>query len=365
EMAAKAATPVGKNGAPAVHIKPDATQYQGSGFVRTALAMAAAGGDTVRAAAFAHDKIGDASVAMAIETGAASGGALIPQNTAQEVIELLRHKTVIRRLGARSVPLPNGNLSLPRMSGGATASYVGEGKDVTATESTFDDVQLSAKTMITIVPISNQLVGRTGPQVERIVMDDMLAAMSVREDKAFLRDDGANGTPTGFKKIAETASRTVQWSGSSNLQKIDEYLDAMILKLMNSDSLLIKPGWALSPRSYMKLFGLRDGNGNKVYPEMARGLLKGYPVEHTNSIPANLGDSTKEAEIYFADFNDIVIGEDGGYTIDFSRDAAYKDKDGKMVSAYSRNQSVLRLTAEHDIGFRHPEGLCLGTGVVW
>lgn len=43
----------------------------------------------------------------------------------------------------------------------------------------------------------------------------------------------------------------------------------------------------MSNRTYMKLFGLRDGNGNKVYPEMAAGMLKGYPIERTSAIPAN------------------------------------------------------------------------------
>ena len=66
-----------------------------------------------------------------------------------EVIELLSDRTIVRKLGARSVPLPNGNLALPRSAGGgATASYTGEGKDAKTSESKFDDVKLSAKTMI-------------------------------------------------------------------------------------------------------------------------------------------------------------------------------------------------------------------------
>ena len=42
----------------------------------------------------------------------------------------------------------------------------------------------------------------------------------------------------------------------------------------------------------MKLFGLRDGNGNKVYPEMAQGMLKGYPraVHHGSRTGTMAGD---------------------------------------------------------------------------
>lgn len=350
---------------PAVHTKAELKQYPGAGMARLAMAVAAGKGDLQLAEQFAAKEIGDANIAMVISTANGSGGALIPENLHSEVIELLRPRTIVRKLGARPVPLPNGNLSMPRMAGGASSSYVGEGVDAKATGGSTDDVKLSAKTMITLVPMSNQLIGCAGYNVEQLVLGDMIAAMGVREDKAFLRDDGSNNTPTGFKSVATAASRTKAWTGTADLTTIDEYLDALILMLMASDSLMINPGWGMSPRSWMKLFGLRDGNGNKVYPEMAQGLLKGYPVAHTNSIPVNLGASTNQTEIYFADWNDVVIGEQDNMTIDFSREATYVDTNGDLVSAYARNQSLIRLVGNHDVGFRHPEGLALGTAITW
>ncbi|QKS24192.1 phage major capsid protein [Vreelandella titanicae] len=371
-MNAAAAEPVttfGGGQSAAVHIKPELKQYTGAKVARMAMAVAAGGGDMQLASKFASGEIGDADVAMAIDTSANSGGSLVPENMHNEVIELLRPKTIVRALGARSMPLPNGNLSIPRMASGATSSYVGEGSDVLASEANTDDVKLNAKTMITLVPMSNQLIGRAGFQVEQIFLNDMLASMAVREDKGFLRDDGTNDTPTGFRAVCVDEGRVVPWSGTADLQTIDAYLDSLMLKLMESDSLLIEPGWGLSPRTYMKLFGMRDGNGNKVYPEMAQGQLKGYPIRHTTTIPVNLDTSTagtnNETEIYFADFNDVIIGDSDVMTIDFSREATYKDGAGQLVSAYSRNQSLLRVVKEHDIAFRHPEGLVLGTEVTW
>lgn len=365
-MQAASAQPVnaGRQSA-AVHIKPALKQYPGASAARMVMSIAAGGGNMADAAKFARNEIGDLDVAMAMETGAGSGGALVPDNMHNEIIELLRPRTVVRNLGARNVPLPNGNLSIPRMASGASSGYVGEGNDVLASEGTTDDVNLSAKTMITLVPMSNQLIGRAGFNIEQMVLNDVINSMAVREDKAFLRDDGTSNTPTGFKKTATDASRTVGWTGTADLATIDAFLDSLILKLMDSDSLLITPGWAMSPRSYMKLFGLRDGNGNKVYPELAQGLLKGYAVQHTTTIPNNLGTGTNESEIYFADWNDVVIGEQENMKVDFSREATYKDSGGQLVSAFSRNQSVVRVVVEHDIGFRHPEGLVLGTAVTW
>ena len=365
--AAATAKPIEKvSQSAAVHVKSESVeQYQGSTAARMVMSIAAGKGDIDKAVDFAAGNIGDESVAMALETGASSGGALIPNNVANEVIELLRPKTIVRGLGAQSIPLVNGNMSLPRMSGGATSGYVGEGSDVLATESSLDDVKLSAKTLITLVPMSNQLIGRAGRQVENLVLNDMLNAMAQREDKAFLRDDGSSNTPIGFKKCATDAGQIVAWSGDADLVTIDAYLDSMVLKLMESDSIMVMPGWGLSPRSFMKLSGLRDGNGNKVYPEMAQGQLKGWPIKHTTTIPTNLGAGSNESEIYFADWNDVVIGESDDMTIDFSKEATYKDSGGNLVSAFARNQSVIRVVNNHDIGFRHDEGLVLGSKITW
>ncbi|HDS6906963.1 TPA: phage major capsid protein [Klebsiella oxytoca] len=355
--------------APGIVVKQEPKQYTGAGMTRLVMAVAAGAGNLQDAATFAAEELNDPSVSMAISTAASSGGVLIPQNLHSEVIELLRDRTIIRKLGARSIPLPNGNMALPRLAGGATASYTGENKDAKVSEARFDDVKLTAKTMIAMVPISNQLIGRAGFNVEQLVLQDILTAISVREDKAFMRDDGTGDTPTGMKARATEWNRLLPWEATEiNLNTIDEYLDKIILMAMDGNSNMISCGWGMSNRTYMKLYGLRDGNGNKVYPEMSQGpqsMLKGYPIQRTSAIPANLGTGGKESEIYFADFNDVVIGEDGNMKVDFSKEASYIDADGNLVSAFSRNQSLIRVITEHDIGFRHPEGLVLGTKVLF
>ncbi|MBJ3386946.1 phage major capsid protein, partial [Salmonella enterica subsp. enterica serovar Agona] len=177
---------------------------------------------------FAAEELNDPSVSMAINTAANSGGVLIPQNLHSEVIELLRDRTIVRKLGARSIPLPNGNMALPRLAGGAPASYTGEGKDAKTSEARFDDVKLTAKTMIAMVPISNQLIGRAGFNVEQLVLQDILTAISVREDKAFMRDDGTGDTPIGMKARATEWNRLKEWDSAAdiNLNTIDTYLDS-------------------------------------------------------------------------------------------------------------------------------------------
>ncbi|MBD1583493.1 phage major capsid protein [Pseudoalteromonas sp. S16_S37] len=369
-LAIEQATSIESPQGPAIHVKKEPEDYPGAKVARFGMAIAAGKGDLNLAQKFAANEIGDKEVAMAVSTAEDSGGALVPETLSNDFIELLRPKTVVRALGAQQLPLVNGNLTMPRHTGGATSGYKGENESRNSEGQKTDEVKLSAKTQMTIVPVSNELIGYAGYNVERVFLNDMLQATATRQDKAFLRDDGTNNTPKGMRPTALSAGRVVPFTGdmsdTSNIAYIiDKYLDSLILTLENSDSAMISCGWALSPRSAMFLFGLRNGNGTKLYPEMEQGRLKGYPLRKTTNIPNNLveGAMTDLSEIYFADFNDVLIGETNSMTIDFSREATYKDANGNLVSAYSNNQSVLRVVTGNDIGFRHEEGLVVGTNI--
>ena len=358
------AQPIVSATAPAIHVKSAPADYPGAKIARFGMAIAAGKGNLADAEKFAKTELRDNDVAMAVSTAEGSGGALIPENLSNDFIELLRPKSIVRMLGASVVPLVNGNLTIPRHTGGAISGYKAENASRNAENQTLDDVKLSAKTQMTIVPISNELIGRAGRNVESIFLNDMLAATATRQDKAFIRDDGTNNTPTGMRKTAEVGGRLKAFAGDkADIQVVDMYLDSLVLSLEESDSAMVRPGWGLSPRTAMYLYGLRDGNGNKVYPEMAQGMLKGYPIGKTTNIPVNLGTGLSFSEIYFADFNDVIIGESDTMTIDFSREATYNDASGNLISAYSANQSVLRLVTANDIGFRHLEGLVVGTDI--
>lgn len=358
------AQPIVSATAPAIHVKSAPADYPGAKIARFGMAIAAGKGNLADAEKFAKTELRDNDVAMAVSTAEGSGGALIPENLSSDFIELLRPKSIVRMLGASVVPLVNGSLTIPRHTGGAISGYKAENASRNAENQTLDDVKLSAKTQMTIVPISNELIGRAGRNVESIFLNDMLAATATRQDKAFIRDDGTNNTPTGMRKTAEVGGRLKAFAGDkADIQVVDMYLDSLVLALEESDSAMVRPGWGLSPRTAMYLYGLRDGNGNKVYPEMAQGMLKGYPIGKTTNIPVNLGTGLSFSEIYFADFNDVIIGESDSMTIDFSREATYNDASGNLISAYSANQSVLRLVTANDIGFRHLEGLVVGTEI--
>lgn len=373
--AAAAATAATAASASTAHVEPTFKQATkpGTGIARMARALAASKGDPRRAAEFAERNGFGADVAASLNMGSDSaGGILVPANLAAEVIEILRPKAVIRRLGARTLPLPNGNLTVPRLNGGAVVGYIGTDTDIPATGQTYDDLKLSAKKLAALVPISNDLLAYSGvnPNVDQIVVDDLTGAVAAREDKAFIRDDGTGNTPKGLKSwmLAGNVLHAPDLTGLSGQElytAIDQFLGALILLLENANSNLTLPGWVMAPRTKRFLADFRDGNGNKFYPELAQGMLKGYPVGSTTQVPNNLGAGANQSEIYFADFGDLFIGETEQLRIDYSSEATYKDTDGNVVSAFQRDQTLVRVITYNDFGPRHVESIAMADQVTW
>lgn len=370
-MAAAAAVPVSQAATPAratVPAEPKKPEAKGEGMAKMVVALAAAQGNRQMAAQFAVEKGFGEHIAASLNTlTAAAGGVLVPTNMSSEVIELLRPKSVVRKMGTRSLSLNNGNMTIPRLKGGAVVGYIGSDSDVPATEQQFDDLKLSGKKLAALVPISNDLLANADANTSAIVVGDLTSAMAAREDKAFLRDDGTSNTPKGLRHWALTANIFAPTSATPTLAEVDADLNKMLFRLENANANMTSVGWVMNPRSFRFLASIRDGNGNKAYPELDNGFLKGYQVAFTTQIPANLtvGSDANGSEIYLADFGDCFIGEDAELTIDYSKEATYKDSSNNIISAFQRDQTLIRVIAKNDFGPRHVESIVVLKDVQW
>jgi HK97 family phage major capsid protein len=308
-----------------------------------------------------------ADVHMALSTVTpGAGGVLVPENFSTSVIESLRPKSVVRSMGAVSLPLNNGNLTMPRVLGNTQVTYIGTEQDIAVTDMQFGDLKLSSKKAAAIVPISNDLLAYAGvsPRIDAQVSNDLATSMGLSEDLHFIRSAGSATLPKGLRYWAP-AGNVLPAPAGETLQIVDRYLGGMMLRLEASNVDLTQCGWLLAPRVLRWLQSLRDGNGNKAYPEIDLGLLKGYKFALTTQIPVNLGAGGNESEIYFVNFADCYIGEDTNLAIAISTEASYKDGNGDTVSAFQRDQTLIRVISKHDFGPRHVESVSVGTGITW
>lgn len=299
---------------------------------------------------------------------ATQGGFIVPTQYIQDFIAYLRSKTVMRMLGTPTIPLPTGTAKIGKATAGATAGYVGESTNAPKTGMSTGQLTLSFKKLMALVPVSNDLLKYSSPGADQIVRNDLGAAMSVKEDSAFIRGDGTDGSPRGLRYWAPGAN-VLAMNATVSLQNVATDLGRLMQALMSADVPMIAPAWIMSPRTKNFLMTLLTTTGNFIYqPEMSQGTLWGYPFGVTTGVPDNLNYSgagnLNESEIYFVDLGQALIGEAETMMIEASREAAYSD--GSTVqSAWSRDETTIRAVAEHDFVMRYEKAVAVLAGVTW
>lgn len=344
---------------------PSATRGSGdmTTFTAMVMALAAGNGDAFQAAAWAERRgFGPAAKALGMAE-LATGGILVQGDFSRDFVEMLRPRSVVRASGATSVSLEHGTLTLGRLTGSGSAAYLGENEDVEVSQQTFGALILTRKKLAALVPISNDLLRSGSRDALQIVRDDLLSVVATTEDANFIRGLGTGGGPRGLRYWAPAAN-ILTVNATVNAANVKHDLGRLRLALRNANCRMLRPGWLMSERTRLYLEELMTAVDTPVFPEMALGRLRGYPFQVTTSIPDNLTvTDTNESELYLADFADVVIG-DGQLEIAVS-DAAGYVVNGQVVSAFSRDQTVIRVIARHDIGLRHVESVAVLSDVDW
>lgn len=345
-------------------IKPE---QKGIAAARQIRALAFGRGDPDRAKVFVdkvyNDDLGDEIKKALTATELTGGGSLIIPEYAAEVIELLRSRTVVRAAGARVLPMDAGTLTIRKQTSGSSASYVGESQDIGVTQPETGQINLVSKKLAAIVPISNDLIKfSSSPSADEFVRDDLVMELSIREDRAFLRDDGLQNTPKGIRHWAANAIPTEGTTATD----IEEDFRNLLNALETKDVRMLRPAWFMNPRSRNHLRNLRDANGNLIYPEIraTSPTMYGFPVFSSTSIPINLGSGSNETEVYLVDMVDAIIGEASSLEVSVDAAASYIEN-ASLQSAFSRDETLIRAIMRHDFAMRHAESAAVTTGVTW
>jgi HK97 family phage major capsid protein len=288
-----------------------------------------------------------------------SGGYLVPAQAIPELIEMLRAEAVIFQMGATLLDnLVGSPVELPKQTGGATAYWVGENTALTPSDAVLGQLQLTPKSVGALVKLSNRLLRLSNPSAEAMVRSDVARVISLAIDLAALRGTGADGQPTG---IANTAGINSKPFGTAT-PNFDFFFD-MEYELAVDNALRGKLGFVFHPcvkRSLSKLKVAQfsgDTGGEYIVRPMDAAQLQafiGYPFAMTTQIPVNLGAGSNETEIYLGNWQELIVGQWAGIEILPSKEAG---------DAFAKNQTWIRIITDVDIGLRHAESFCLGSGV--
>src|SRR5262245_2454972 len=125
-----------------------------------------------------------AAVAVGTTTDATWASALVPYRVmADEFINLLYPATIIGQLPLRRVPF---NVRIPRMTGGATASWVGEAKAKPVQKGAFDTVLVPYMKLAVISVLTDELLRFSNPSAELLVRDMLVQSIAKEMNQQFI-----------------------------------------------------------------------------------------------------------------------------------------------------------------------------------
>lgn len=342
-------------------------------FTKYAMALAIGGNDQSKAlqhaeAMYKHSRhIADEAVVKALSlTSFTGGGAIVPEEMAEDIVQLIYPQSVIRNLGAEQLPLINGQLTLPAENAAMTAQYIGENKKAPVDQPEYGNLKLTQRKLALLCPVSNDLLRtRVSAKVEESIMRNIQNAFSAAENIHFIRGNGTENAPKGIRYQTD-ASQIYAANGTVNVANVtNDCTKAISLVEEALESTMISCAWLMTTRSKMWLMAQRDDTGRYIWrDEIKSGSFEGFPLKVVNQIPKNLGGGSNESEVYFGDFSRLTIGDSMQMVFDADPRAAYHNGT-EMISAYQQDQTVFRSIAGHDILLRYPKAFSIMTGVTW
>lgn len=348
----------------------------GLGFTRYTIALARARGARTEALAIASNNeqwraetpeveaVLRAAVAAGTTTDTTWASALVQyQNMASEFIDYLRPKTLIGRLpGLRYVPF---KVKIPRQTGTSTAAWVGEGQVKPVSALAFDSVTLDVATISDIVVFTAQLAQLSQPSVEMLVRDDLAKKIINFMDAQFI-DPTVASTGVSPASITYGVSPTVATGTTADALRTD--IGTLIDTFMQVNSDMEAPVWITHPTLAAKIGLIRSSLGTKEYPEINfnGGMLEGFPVVTTTSVPATGGSPTDGYPLILLNATDILIADDGQVRIDASAEATLQmDTAPDSPTTGSTNllslwqQGMVGIKADRDINWAKRRSTCV------
>jgi HK97 family phage major capsid protein len=289
---------------------------------------------------------------------AGAGGYLVAEKWSAELIPLLRAAAVCLRAGARQYPMTNAIEHIPSLASGSTAYWMGDTDAITTSQPVFGQKNMSEKYLAALVPIRNNLIRSSSPAADVIVRDEIVQTMALALDNAILQGSGSSNQPRGIKNSSPTA-----YTVSSRIRPDDPV--GFLEKLYSENvSNMAAPGWVFNSRVWRDLMNLRDNNGRPLFAEeMRAGNLMGIPYHITQQI-SNAGDAHQATDVYLGDFNEVLVGERIGSSMQLAiSDSASFSSGGNMVSAFQNNITLVRAMFVGDVLLRQPKAFVVSTDV--
>jgi HK97 family phage major capsid protein len=276
---------------------------------------------------------GDNSFTRDLNVAAAGAGGYLAETSNKQVVDFLRGRSVVGRFGATVLPGLRGDVTLPKISAGASTTWLSNELTQAAEQTpTTAQVALTPKTTSAFVEFSRQLLVQSNASI--VLGRHLSAALAAAVDAAALAGSGASGQPTGLLNTAGVNSITgtsIAWTGI-----LDFIVNSGVANLDVT-------GFATTPAIYKLLASRVRLTGGSI-PIIHDGLIDGRPALHSTSVPS--------ASLFAGPWPELWIGEWGAVDVSF-------DPYTKFTSAIIGVRAMFSL----DIAVRYPPAFSIASAI--
>lgn len=327
---------------------------KGITFARYAMAIAGSKGNLMQAVELAKqwrsstpevEAILRAATTAATTTDPTWAGALVPlaQNMGGELIELLMPAAIVGRLNLRRVPF---NVRIPRVTGGATANWVGEGKAKPVSKGAFDTVSLGFNKLAVISVLTEELIRFSDPSAEAAVRDLLVASITKAMDSTFI---GSAAAVAGVSPPGILNGVTPTASTGGTIAAITADVMAILAKFIAAEIPINSIASVMNSFTRLMLSSMRTVSDTPAFPEMAQGLFFGTRIVDSNLVTVTPGGGgvAPKSDIIFVSEPNVLLAQDPAMRVDVSREATIEmstdpeTETGTMVSMFQSNMIAL------------------------
>lgn len=296
-----------------------------------------------------------------------------------DFVEFLRPMTILGKFGTNGIPslrrVPF-RTRLISQTGGGEGHWVGEGKPKPLTNFNFTGTTLSPLKVANIAVLTMEMVRDSSPSAEAIVRDQLAAALAQRLDIDFINPSKTASAGVSPASITNGAD-SIAASGTGDADDIRLDVQSAMQKFVNANNPLSSGVWIMSAGSALALTMMQNALGQREFPDINinGGTFFGLPVIVSEFAGANYLSANI---VVLVNAQDIYLADEGGITIDMSREASVEmldsslqqsgvaDVNGASLVSFWQN-NLVGFLAERTVNWarRRDTGLTYLSGVAW
>ena len=220
--------------------------------------------------------------------GGAYGGNLVGTDQ-RGVIDALRPRPVLERLGATYLTGLQGNIEFAVNDGGIAATWETEIAYAGETRNAYGKKTMSPKRLSVTVPISKQNLIQSSIDLEAYTMNEINSVLANKIDETCINGSGVGAIPTG---ILNTAGINVVAMGTDGAAPTWDSIVDLETGIEVANATGAKQAYLVNPATKGKLKKTKHTAGDATYLMTTGNEINGHAVGVTSLVPSNITKGT-------------------------------------------------------------------------